>query len=284
MIFGPSHIVLGSVDPDADRRLFESMGWTVAFQESALPTHPSKRRFMVGDSDAQALVFCQPPGSGLAVELIRYRSALPAADSPLQLVLPRPPQGFAEGGDVGKDQWPPSLGEPPPVIAAPPGLTAPLWFAATDGTVGTLVHVVTDLPRALRFWCQGLGFAVDGVAPGWARLRFPGLRPAWRTRLLLIARAGRMVPPELDGAGYRCLSFLCSALHESRVRVLAAGGLGSTGAMEVSVGGRRLQLDIIAGPDGVLVELAQPVPSAPRPNRPQDQSDGHVGHQARYPH
>ncbi|HYE86933.1 MAG TPA: hypothetical protein VEA16_11295 [Vicinamibacterales bacterium] len=249
MILGVSHIVLGSTNLSDDRDLFERLGWTTQFEERHIPTPPGKRPFMTTTSAEQGLLFLQPP-AGTPVELIHYADTLAdTSASPLQIVLPQPPdlQSFECVGDVA------AL----PDIQAyrSPRLTCPLWFSASPRVPSLIVHFVTDLEKAARFWTDGVGFRPAGPAsPESATLEFRSVIPQWRATLRLIAGA----PPtqaSLDGAGFRCLSVVSSDPKRAINGLRAAGGGDSTGPIELIVNRKPLSLELLRGPDGVFIEV-----------------------------
>jgi catechol 2,3-dioxygenase-like lactoylglutathione lyase family enzyme len=257
MILGVSHIVLSSTRLEGDRRTLEGLGWKTTFIERDLPTHPGKQPFMSTASGAQSLAFLEPPG-GTPVELIYYADEIKAAPAPLQIVLPNRPSNVGENACAELESvWPAAFAQPAPRAVNLPNLTAPLCFAADGADSGAIIHFVSDLNAARHFWTDGLGFQPTSSGADWVRLEFRSLMPQWRATLLLArsARAGQ--PSLLDGPGFRCLSMVCSDLATDRNRLRQAGSVDSTGPMVATVNGKELDLEICAGPDGVMIELLQ---------------------------
>lgn len=237
MILGVSHIVLASTDLTRDRQTLESIGWKTQFEQRGIPTHPGKRPFMSTQSTEQGLIFMHPP-QGTPVELIHYADELPdRSDSPMQIVLPQPQ-----------------------THAALEYLTCPLQFAAAAPVPSLITHFVTDMDAASRFWQEGLSFkpaaAQDGP-PSSLKLEFRSLMPHWRATLLLVPRAEPTVASLVDGPGYRCLSLVSSHLTRDVKLAFNAGANGSTGPLDLTVNGKLLHLEILAAPDGVMVEILQ---------------------------
>ena len=237
MILGVSHIVLGSTNLARDRKTLESIGWKTWFEQLGIPTHPGKRPFMSTQSEEQGLVFMQPP-QGTPVELIHYADELPdRSDSPMQIVLPQSQ-----------------------THAALDHLTCPLKFAAAAPVPSLITHFVTEMDAASRFWREGLGFkpaaAQDGPH-GSLKLEFHSLMPHWRATLLLVPRKKQAVASLVDGPGFRCLSLVSSHLARDVEVAFSAGANGSTGPLDLTVNGKLLHLDILAAPDGVMVEILQ---------------------------
>jgi len=239
MILGVSHIVLTSTNLDRDRTVLETIGWKTEFDQRGLSTHPGKRCVMSTKSDEQGLVFMRPP-QGLPVELIHYSDELEdGSASPLQITLPRTPH-----------------------CDHVTSLTCNLEFSATASVPSTITHFVADMRAARRFWECGVGFTPAPTQPagdGIFALTFASAVPAWRAHLRLVETASPSQYAVIDGPGFRCLSVVSSDLTRDHDTVIAAGGVAATGHMELDVNGKRLELEIIAGPSGVLLELLRPL-------------------------
>ena len=235
MILGVSHIVLTSTDLERDKAGLESAGWQTKFTHTGIPTHPGKRPYMSTLSAEQGIVFMQPPG-GTAVELIHYSDRLADTTlSPLQIVLP------GKADERGLD-----------------GLTCELQFQNPAPSPSRITHHVTDLARAERFWCHGLGFKPSTAAEAEdTRLDFDSPIPAWRASLSLVLCDGPETPAVVDGPGFRCISLLCNDLARDGDRIRSSGATGSTGVMNLSLNGNELDLELFAGPDGAIVELCK---------------------------
>jgi len=238
MILGVSHIVLSSTDLIRDKKTLESIGWRTQFDETGISTFQGKRPYMCTVSSEQELAFMIPP-QGTPVELIYYANELPDhSDSPLQILLP-PPQG-----DVELDQ-----------------LTCALQFSVSAPVPSLITHYVTELDAAIHFWQKGLGFQrskQQSPIAGAALFEFPSPMPQWRASLLLMPTKAMVGRPLLDGPGFRVLSMVSTQLEKDCSRVFEEGGaISSTGRMELKVNGKDMILDIVEGPDGVMVEIFQ---------------------------
>jgi len=253
MILGVSHIVLGSTDLTFDRALFEGLGWTTRFEHRGIPTPAGKRTFMSTVSRAQGLVFMQPP-TGIAVELIHYADVLPdSSASPLQVLLPRPMEleGYRRIDDVGD-----CLGAEAYEI---PRATCPLWFSRAAPVPSAIMHYVSDMDAAVRFWHDGLGFkrspagSVPPVPETTLELR--SVVPHWSATLRLVPLKGPPLPSLLDGPGFRCLSIIASNAERAADDLRRAGASASTGPMDLVIDGKPLRLEILRGPDGVFIEI-----------------------------
>ena len=253
MILGVSHIVLGSTDAARDRALFEPMGWQLRFQQHHLPTFAGKKPFLCTASEELSLVFLNAP-AGTPLELIHYSEPSPLnLPAPLQVILP--------AGD-----WASRAAEvrPSPLPGVRElvmeGLTSPLWVSDAAPQPSLIVHRVTDLVAACRFWEAGFGFRRSGrpaPVPDAVLLEFPSLMPQWRAGLLLLPVA-ETSPALLDGPGFRVLSMVSTQFEKDRGRIFEKGGaVASTGTMEEEIGGKPMLLDLIQGPDGVMVEIFQ---------------------------
>lgn len=250
MILGVSHIVLGSTNLERDRQLFESWGWQLRFEQHDIATFDGKRPFMCTPSDDLSLAFLLPP-QGTPVELIYYANEMPLEHpSPLQIVLP---------AGVLLSETKTILSEVSELSID--GLTSPLWFSSKAPQPSLIIHRVTDLDSACRFWEKGLGFRRSKQAvpiAGAVLLEFPSLMPQWRASMLLVPTEGPSARPLLDGPGFRVLSMVSTQFEKDRTRMFEQGGaIASTGTMELTIGGKDLLLDLVQGPDGILVEIFQ---------------------------
>jgi catechol 2,3-dioxygenase-like lactoylglutathione lyase family enzyme len=235
MILGVSHIVLGSTNLSRDRSVLESYGWKTLFEEPNIPTFPGKRPFMSTKSNKQTMAFLLP-AQGIPVELIHYSDIIPdSSPSPLKICLP----SSHSASETGL-------------------FTCDLEFSSSAPLPSLVTHFVTDLEKAETFWTKGLGFrrtSRQDVPPETLELEFLSPVPHWRITLLLSLRKGVSTPNLLDGNGYRCLSFVCADLDRVRPNLITAGARRSSGCIDLKVNGKMLQLELFAGPDGVMIEL-----------------------------
>lgn len=253
MILGVSHIVLGSSNAAQDRALFESMGWQLRFEQHHLPVFAGKKPYLCTASQDLSLVFLNA-AAGTPLELIHYAEPSPAGlPAPLQIILPK-----SKWSDRAVDVRPTPL----PGVSELwiEGLTSPLWVSEEAPQPSLIVHRVTDLAAASRFWEAGFGFRRSSLpppVPDAVRLEFPSLMPQWRAGLLLLP-VKEPSPALLDGPGFRVLSMVSTQFEKDRERIFEKGGAkGSTGTMEEEIGGKPMLLDLIEGPDGVMVEIFQ---------------------------
>lgn len=258
MIVGISHIVRGSAALDADRRVFEALGWSVSFTERGLPTPDDKRPFMATRSNSQDLVYLRP-SLGPALELIHYADVIPLTDPPVQLVLPLPADlsavRDAETGDLVSLA---GMGVGPMFSLTRAGLTGSLWFTPQHTQAATLIHFVRDLAQATEFWTKGFGFAPASPArtsPDWITLTTRSPLPQWRIAVTLVRRDDCCREWLLDGPGVRCLSFVSTARDVDGRALLGAGAEPGTAVMPYTINGQRLDVQMFKGPDGLMVEL-----------------------------
>jgi hypothetical protein len=234
MIIGISHIVLTSTDIKRDRDWLEYAGWLTKFTHTGIPTHPGKLPYMSTRSTEQSLVLMKPP-TGLAVELIHYSNSLnDTTPSPLQILLPQPANSSVIDG-----------------------LTCDLLFQNPAPSPSMIIHYVTDPAKAKRFWCTGLGFKSSAsTEEGNIELHITSPVPSLQASLSLVhCVRPKETPCLLDAPGFRCISFLCTDLERDGEQLRLAGATGSTGVMHLSLNGNELDLELFAGPDGVMVEL-----------------------------
>ena len=152
-----------------------------------------------------------------------------------------------------------------PTAGKLPFMASALLFGERDPGAGTIVHYVRDLRATRAFWTT-LGWAAPkGVAPRetassgdtWARLDFSSAIAQWRASMILIESNAAISASLLDGAGFRCLSFVTSDLTKDGEHLRRAGASATTGRMDYVINGKNLALEIFAGPDGAMIELLE---------------------------
>ena len=61
----------------------------------------------------------------------------------------------------------------------------------------------------------------------------------------------------LDDTGFNCLSILSTDLEKDSARLHQMGVIDSSGIFELSIGGKKLKIEIIRAPDNELIELIE---------------------------
>jgi hypothetical protein len=273
MILGLSHVVLASSDLDADGRFLESAGFSMAFQESNLPTHEAKRPFMRSASDSQSLMLFHhsqmPP-----LELIRYREGLSYTPSILQVVFPRRlvEQTTAKRLPVLpgllRKAWHNALPGDFPEVTFFERFQAELWMLTANEpeAAGVICFRTNSFGGSRRLLSEGLGFVPEAQGETdegkhWLRLRFRAPVPQWRATILLMEDPDADDHSCLDDSGFRCLSFLTTAATPAAERLMANGGEKVSAPMLYRIAGKDLRLIMVSGPGGVWIELLEVVSS-----------------------
>lgn len=257
MILGASHIVFGSSSLDRELKYFEAFGWQHRFVELGIKTFEGKRGFMCTSSKTLSLAFLLPD-SGIGVELIQYEKMSTLQNpAPLQMVL-NVREIMHEGVTKIVETILPGVYE-----LCVEELSSPIWVSFDEIVPSLIVHHVTDLESASLFWESGLGFRrakMQMPVADSCLLEFPAILPQWRARLLLLPRVGVSPPPLLDGPGFRVLSMVSTKIEDDRDRMFRLGGaIASTGIMELNLNRNNMLLDLVQGPDGVMVEIFQTI-------------------------
>lgn len=234
MILGVDHIALSCDNLATGCAVLEAAGWGIRFREDALPNHPAKRPFLRRYQPLHQVAYARGP-RGLAVELTDHGTPL------------GPPVGGYRASGIGA----PALWADLPAVWTPP---------TTSDVSLALEHAelpVRDLAAARRFWCDGLGAQLVADAASAARVRFAAPVPSLEGELHLVQEAAAPVVHALDDAGFTCLALLCSDVEADAARAVRAGATRRSGRFDLTVAGRPLWIELLAGPGGELVELIQ---------------------------
>ena len=234
MILGVDHIALSCDDLAAGCAVLEAAGWGIRFREDALPNHPAKRPFLRQYHTRHGVAYARG-ARGLAVELTAHGTP-----------LARPVGGYHVSG----------IGAPPAWADLPATWTAPtgpdVMLAVEHVALG-----VPDLATARAFWCDGLGARLVAESASAVQVRFAAPVPSLEGDLHLALDPDAPVAPALDDAGFPCLALLCSDVAADAERALRAGATRRSGRFDLTVAGRPLRIELLAGPSGELVELIQ---------------------------
>jgi hypothetical protein len=258
---GVDHICGTSADLVHDTEAFHGLGFTTLFAEPALPVPAEKLPFLRRPTATQAAVFLKSE-RGVAVELMQHGAPEPNPEASGPYV---PVFGASNGSRsvVGH------TGRMGPVFEA--ALKCNVTFENTPlaryqvagagdrarpGLMAVAVECA-DMSASLAFWRDGLGFAPVGEpSSSWRLLQLKAPLSTWSCLLLLTQAGSRGGKSFLDDAGWTCLSVITSRAAESLARVQStASELGEL--FELHVGGNRLRIAFVRGPDAELVELIE---------------------------
>lgn len=267
MIIGVSHITLSSKQIDEDVNRLRAIGYQHTFIEKDVPSFSGKNRFMKCPASRHALAFCRHE-KGIPIELIQYNQFFPQ-ESPLFEVLldiQRPEHSLIreEGWarlkpvldtvfqcDTELNSWPP--------------FDTLFWFVRSGkqqkGLYAVLVSV-NNIERAQHFWHSGLGFRWMGDGKGkdgqeWVYLSFVSPVKNWSLCVILTQSFAEMKAAMLDDTGFNCLSLLSTDLEKDSARLHHMGVRDCSGIFELSIGGKKLKIEIIRAPNNELIELIE---------------------------
>jgi catechol 2,3-dioxygenase-like lactoylglutathione lyase family enzyme len=265
MIVGASHITLGCQDLDTGIDSLKQYGYRPDFIERCLPSDRSKNPLLSCAREMHGISLLRSE-QGFPIELVSYgetaqdvwgryigvfesvgntrevdglRASFPAA-----IDLSMEQQGWAAG----------TLGL----------LDAPTIFvkgATAEAGLQQIVLPVTNIEKARRFWCEGLGFKWQRETAEMTTLHLAAPVSAWRISLSLVQSPPVLTRPGLDAKGMACLAFVSSNISEDVSRLIDTGADFVTDQFSVSVNSRKMRVAIAADPDGAFIELLQIEPS-----------------------
>jgi hypothetical protein len=267
MIIGVSHITLSSKQIDEDVKRLQSIGYQHIFTEKNVPNFMGKNRFMAHPASRHALAFCRHE-KGIPIELIQY-DQFSHNEYPLYEVLldmPRPKHSLIK--EEGETRLKPILDtvfQCDAELNSWPPFDAVFWFDRSGkqqkGLYAILVSV-NNIKKSQHFWQAGLGFRRIGDGIGkdgqeWIYLSFVSPVKNWEVCVILNQAFAEMKAAMLDDTGFNCLSLLSTDVRKDSARLHQMGVRNSSGFFELSVGGKKLKIEIIRAPNNELIELIE---------------------------
>jgi catechol 2,3-dioxygenase-like lactoylglutathione lyase family enzyme len=278
MIVGADHLSLSCADVDSAAHALVASGYRLEFLERDLPNPPAKRWLLHHYRPLHSLAYCSFP-SGLSIELTQHGTVAEHLRSGYAPLLDAPPPGAqpTEAPPRLGPVWQAALGCDSASSSYWPALRACVWHGAgPDAAAGARIRgvlvAVAELEAAVAFWQHGLGLEhVDGgtsdAGTRWGRLALRSLRPEWRLDIVLAETAQtNQAPPLLDDAGFPCLALLTTNLERDLAQ-LDAQGARVTEPFRLVVNQRPLDIAMVVGNDGELLELIQAAPRTDRAQR-----------------
>jgi len=267
MIIGVSHITLSSKQIDEDVKRLQTIGYQHTFIEKDVPSFTGKNRFMTRPASRHALSFCQHE-NGIPIELIQYDQFPHQEFSLFEVLLdiPRPEHSLIkeEGWSRLKSVLDTVFQCDAELYSWPPFDTS-FWFDRSGkqqkGLYAVLVSV-NNIKRAQHFWQSGLGFRWMGDGKGkdgqeWLYLSFVSPVKNWSLCVILTQAFAERKASMLDDTGFNCLSLLSTDLEKDSARLHHMGVRDYSGIFELSVGGKKLKIEIIRAPNNELIELIE---------------------------
>jgi catechol 2,3-dioxygenase-like lactoylglutathione lyase family enzyme len=266
MIMGVDHVALTCTDLDTAAQQLSESGFRVRFSQRDIPNFAGKAPLLARYQPLHSMAFCEGTSS-TAIELTLHGPERPPRRASYEVLLHAEPSGSwseCESPDGIAALWRDTLGVGAVRCGAWDGSGAQFWYepgAGAPAAVRALFVPVSDLDRSITFWKGALG--LRSLTPGetdgrrWARGRFVSPVPAWCLDVVLAETAEAPQPQVLDAGGFPCLALLSTDARKDEEKLLAHGGTDSTGLFEVVIDGKGLQVLVLRGPDGELVELLQ---------------------------
>lgn len=265
MIVGVDHVALTCADLDGAVADLRAWGFETRFIEEDIPNPPSKRPFLGSYRDTHSIAYCGVE-AGVAVELVNHGTASGWRGPYEVMVAGRPPPS-STASDREKDWdavWESALGIGGVTCVTLPTTRAPLWCSdesSTQAGVRAVGLSVSDVNRSASFWSDGAGFrpSAEGEAGGrkWARLTLQAPVPSWSLDVVLVEDGGGWHSVPLDALGFSCLALLSTGIERDLARLASCGGRESSEVFDLRVGGKKLRLLLLRGPDGEPVELVE---------------------------
>jgi catechol 2,3-dioxygenase-like lactoylglutathione lyase family enzyme len=266
MILGIDHLALSCPDLAEGVRHLESSGYHTKFMRGNVHNHPLKSPVLRRYDPQHAIAYME--SDGWPVELTLHSLPLKPVPSPYQILLGRSvmpsepfpdplPSSWAEG-------WQGALGgrAPQPVVWTP--FSAQAW--CDDRRGGPLIHgvllPVRDLSTSERLWCGWLGCApvTEGITRDgsrWRLLQFETRFKKGTFHVLLVAGHAPREHGTLDDAGFTCIGLIVHRLVDELAAAVRGGAVVATGEFSLSLGDRYLNIALLRGPDGELLELIE---------------------------
>lgn len=274
MILGVDHISVSGDDWRASAQELEALGFIRRFAEPGLVNAGEKAPLLrLEGSEVHDIVVldgCDSPALELTVHGPLRPGSAHLGYVPVMRVRP----------DVA-DALPP-VDNPPANVGAVleeildtpvsrrslPGLDAEAWVTTGDDTaLLATVHPMRNLDASAAFFEDGLGFRPTAAGQAgrrqWRVLETQSPLAKWRLKLMLYTAESdlEMEPLMLDDVGFPCLALLSSAVSTDLAALAAQAGAESEGvateAFTITVAGKPLQIGLMRGPSGELIELIE---------------------------
>lgn len=276
MILGVDHVALSCADVTSGADVLAAAGYHIKFMQHDVPNDPSKQSILRSYDPLHAIAYAQID-AGVALELTQHSHPLQPDVSPYQVLfngLPPDAVPLAESAEevcALPPAWS-SIWQRAGVCQRPAAVrwqpfAAQCWYDAQNMTPGTCsVRAVMlpahDIARAETFWKTALGCRVvergvadDGTA--WVCVAFHSPVPSWRLQVVLVASDKEAPLPCADDAGFPCLALITNRLHSDMEQAFGAGATQGSAEFHIEVGGKGLNIIILRGPTGELVELIE---------------------------
>jgi hypothetical protein len=270
MILGVDHVALSCDDIFSKASLFEEAGCRIKFVEERLYNPPEKRPFMTLYEPYHSIAYCQA-AEGISIELTQHSNPLADGASSYQVLLSGTfsdtvPFNGRLSSALG-EVWYEALHH----ARAEAGLWRPLhaqaWFTSGRAEAGplrirALMLQVKSLSVSENFWIKGIGTSLvkrgrTGNGRLWTHIAFSSPVRAWSADLLLVENPGIRHFRNIDEAGFSCLALLSNRMSHDKSIVMSRGATMVSDDFCLNVGGRSLNIALLRGPDGEIVEIIE---------------------------
>lgn len=270
MILGVDHIALTSRDVVDDGDALMRLGFTERFRDVGIPNAACKRELQAQYRDLHDIAVFDHPSSvplELTVHGPRLAQSAHFGFVPVVATLTpsRRPSPATTHGPVGVGE---ALREAFGLEATwypYADLSAAMWLSlgAPSGGAPVSACCVADLDASTHFFREVLKARTLGAGTtggrAWRALEFSAPIARWRLRLLLAAATGRTEcqPLMLDSTGFPCIALLTSDIAKDSAVIERALNRPLDGRFAMEVNGKPLEIAIVRGPSGELVELIE---------------------------
>lgn len=238
-VFGLSHLCVGCTGGmDVVELALVKCGYERRFVHADLPNPAAKRNLVRKWTDVHDIRLLGAQGLP-SVEILHHHSGAIANSSNFQ---PR-----IHIRDAGADER---------RQLAEFGLILDQGKGALSGNLRVGIACVA-VPESAVFWEKAMGFSVQSCEMDQAELSFRALSPSWSIDLILEKNERLAGPTFLDDLGCTCLSFLVRDVPHALEMCAGHGALAVGEPFPFKVGGKVLDVALVRGPGGELIELLQ---------------------------
>jgi len=262
MIVGIDHVALSCTDISAAIERLSGEGFTPVFVEKSLQNHPAKKPFLTHYSETHAIAYMRAP-AGVAIELTCHSSTVASAaeHAGYQVLLGATlKSSTAAEADAVSTFWSRQRQSKLKRAVWAPFDTSVCVEEGADCRIKAVLLETSQLDASVRFWTEGLGFkaSASGNVDGrrWSGLKFISPVPAFNLDLVLVEASGAANTSQLDRAGFPCVALLSNNLAADLEK--PALKTHPAESFSLSVNGKFLNIALLRGPSGEIVELIEP--------------------------
>lgn len=264
MILGVDHIAIETKHFDKALACLEEIGFDAAFVERDLPNPVEKRPFLAEYKPTHSIALFKRKGS-VAIELTYHGKLVRSRESHSLLATVQCEMPYDAQTVTGYRQLQEQFSEPLPRVWTDE--TLPVQFLEVDpnddsakpGVVGAAFSTCR-FDDSLVFLTSGLGWRHKESFVRGAFLDRPAPIQEWSLTVGLVDVAmygARKADHFLDIPAWTCIAMVSTDIEGDAAHLRKCGATETTEPFELSVGGKRLLIVLVRGPDGEIVELIQ---------------------------